>query len=246
MKTLQTQFDDKRLSNAVATPTCSSCCCCCCCLATSIASSTLLVQRVAKEGEKHQVPNRHLLSALASLFMPIVGILVYVGFWTINTLLRTCTEHSYRFTPSSTGQQSYTTACTNPGSASIIPLLIIVPFLVLLYLYSRVRIEKPLKRAILVTILIAVAFTAEFFGGAILILTGVGGIFYLVMVPIIVGWITAWYHLHIGKEVSKNGPVAAGQAAYPVPVPTKEHHDEDQTTREEPPQQNPPVASTQQ
>lgn len=196
MKTLQTQFDDKRLSNAVATPTCSSCCCCCCCLATAIASSTLLAQRVAKEGEKHQVSNRHLLTVLAALFVPITGALVYFGYWTINLLLRTCTDRTYEFS-GSLGSDHYT-VCTNPGPAWIIPLLIIAPFLVLLYLYSRVRIENPLKRAILVTALIAVAFTAEFLGGAALILTGVGGIVYLIMIPIVVGWITVWYHRHYG------------------------------------------------
>lgn len=243
MKALQTQFDDKRLSSAVATPTCSSCCCCCCCLATSIASSTLLAQRVAKEGEKHQVFNRHMLTVLAALFVPIVGVLVYFGFWTINLLLRTCTEHTYEFS-SSYGPDKYT-VCTNPGAAWIIPLLIIAPFLVLLYLYARVHIENPLKRATLVTALIAVAFTAEFFGGAALILTGLGGIVYLIMIPIVVGWITVWYHRHLGKEVSDSGVAPSIQAAYPVQEQTMEHHDEDTTTKEEPPQQDPPTTSTQ-
>lgn len=201
MKALQTQFDNKRLSNAVATPTCSSCCCCCCCLATSIASSTLLAQRVAKEGEKHQVFNRHLLTVLAALFVPIVGALVYFGFWTINSLLSTCTEHAYEAS-SYYGAETYK-VCTNPGSSATMPLLIIVPFLVLMYLYARVHIEHPIRRALLVTILIAVAFTAELIAGAALILTGVGGIVYLIMIPIVVGWITIWYHKHLGNEVSE-------------------------------------------
>lgn len=243
MKALQTQFDDKRLSSAVATPTCSSCCCCCCCLATSIASSTLLAQRVAKEGEKHQVFNRHLLTVLAALFVPITGALVYFGFWTINLLLRTCADKTYEFS-GSLGNDHYT-VCTNPGAGLIIPLLIIAPFLVLLYLYARVRIENPLKRATLVTALIAVAFTAEFFAGAALILTGVGGIVYLIMVPIVVGWITVWYHRHIGKEVSDSGATASIQAAYPAQEQATEHHDEKPTTTEEPPQQDPPATSTQ-
>lgn len=243
MKALQTQFDDKRLSNAVATPTCSSCCCCCCCLATSIASSTLLAQRVAKEGEKHQVFNRHMLTVLAALFVPITGALVYFGFWTINLLLRTCTEHSYKLS-GSIGRETYN-VCTNPGSASIFPLLIIAPFLVLLYIYARVHIEKPLKRATLVTALIVVAFTAEFFGGAALILTGVGGIVYLIMVPFVVGWITVWYHRHIGKEVSDSGIAPTIQAAYPAQEQATEHHDQESTNTPEPPQQNPPATSAQ-
>lgn len=243
MKALQTQFDDKRLSNAVATPTCSSCCCCCCCLATSIASSTLLAQRIAKEGEKHQVLNRHMLTVIAALFVPIVGALVYFGFWTINRLLGTCTEHTYEFLLSD-GPDKYT-VCTNPGVAWIIPLLIIAPFFVLLYLYARVRIENPLKRATLVTALIAVAFTAEFFGGAALIVTGVGGIGYLIMVPIIVGWITVWYHRHIGKEVSDGEVAPTIQAAHPAQRQVKEYHNEDQAITKKPPQQNPPATSTQ-
>ena len=245
MKALQTQFDNKRLSNAVATPTCSSCCCCCCCLATSIASSSLLAQRISKEGKKHQVINRHMLTVLAALFVPITGALVYFGFWTLNLLLRSCTERSYEFS-GYLGNEGYK-VCTNPGATSTIPLLIIAPFLVLLYLYARVRIEKPLKRAALVTALIAIAFTAEFFGGAILILTGVGGIIYLIMIPIIVGWISVWYHRHIGKEVSDASAVTTYQSAH-APVPVQEHtmenHDQESTITEEPPQQVHPTAST--
>lgn len=246
MKALQTQFDDKRLSNAVATPTCSSCCCCCCCLATSIAASSLLAQRVGKEGEKHQVHNRHLLTVLSALFVPITGALVYLGFWTINSLLTTCTERTYDAIVHSAHSHTDTyTVCTNPGAVAIWPLLIIAPMLVLWFLYSRVHIEKPAKRAALVTVLIAIAFTAEFFGGAALILTGVGGIVYLIMIPIIVGWISVWYHRHIGKEVSDSGVAPSMQAAYPAQEQVTEHHDEDSTTTEEPPQQNPPATNAQ-
>ncbi len=195
MKALQTQFDGKRLSNAVATPTCSSCCCCCCCLATSIASSTLLAQRIAKEGEQHKVMNRHLLTILAALFVPVVGILVYFGFWTINLVAHRCT-----LITGDIGSSPYT-VCTTPGSAWVIPLLIVVPLLVLTYLYARVRVQKPFIRAIMVTALIVAAFIGEATGGAMLILTGVGGIVYLILVPVVVGWITVWYHKHIGKEV---------------------------------------------
>lgn len=239
MKALQTQFDTRRLSNAVATPTCSSCCCCCCCLATSIASSTLLAQRVAKEGENHQVFNRHMLTILAALFVPIVGALVYFGFWTINTILRTCTEHTYEFA-TSVGNESYT-VCTNPGSTWIIPLLIIMPFLVLLYLYARVHIQHPIRRALLVTTLIAIAFTLEFIAGAALILTGFGGLVYLLMVPVIVGWITIWYHRHLGRETS-NSIAQPSQAAAMTPV-VNEQPNENPATTEEPPQPNPPAPS---
>jgi len=233
MKALPTQFDNKRLSSAVATPTCSSCCCCCCCLATSVTASTLLAQRIAKEGKKHQVFNRNVLTVLAALFVPIVAALVYFGFWTINMLLRRCTDRTYGI--SGYSDQHYT-VCTNPGAAWIIPLLIIAPFLVLLYLYARVRMRNPLGRATLVTALIAVAFTAEFFGGAILILTGVGGIVYIILVPVIIGWITVWYHRHLGKEANNVAP------AYPAES-IMDHHEADPTNPNEPPQQNPPATS---
>jgi hypothetical protein len=246
MKALQTQFDDKRLSNAVATPTCSSCCCCCCCLATSIASSSLLAQRIGKEGEKHQIHHRHLLTVLAALFVPIVGALVYFGFWTINTLLQTCTQHSYS---SPVGGQATYTVCTNPGSSWIIPLLIIAPLLVLWFLYSQVKIAKPLGRAVLVTMLIAVAFALEFIGGAMLVITGVGAVAYLILVPVVIGGISVWYHRHLtGKADTSAAPAAPVQAGSPQPAypaeHTTEHHDEDPTKPEEPPQQNPPASSS--
>ncbi len=244
MKALPTQFDNHRLSSAVATPTCSSCCCCCCCLATSIGASSLLAQRIGREGEKHQIPHRHLLTTLSALFVPIVGLLVYMGFWTINSLLTTCTERYYNnrygYLP-----DSYT-ICTNPGSAAIAPLLLIAPFLVLWFLYSRVQIHNPARRALLVTVLIAIAFSLEFVGGAALILftAGIGGIAYLALVPVIIGWISVWYHRHIGKEVTdppQKPPAAASSAAAPVP-PSSGHEESKAPT---PPQQDPPAPSGQ-
>lgn len=246
MKALQTQFDNKRLSNAVATPTCSSCCCCCCCLATSIAASSLLAQRINKEGKKHQVFNRHLLTVLAALFLPITGALVYFGSWTLNLVFSNCTESQYSLS-GSYANESYK-VCTNPGAALTVPLLIIAPLLVLCYLYARVHIEKPLKRAALVTILIAVAFFAELIAGASLILTGVGGIVYLIMVPVVIGWISVWYRRHIGKEVSNDSITVPIQPMHPVPatqVFTMEQNDQEPPNTEEPTQQNPPTTSTQ-
>ena len=243
MKALPTQFDDKRLSNAVATPTCSSCCCCCCCLATSIASSTLLAQRIGKEGEKHKVHNRHVLTVIATLFIPIVGMLVYLGYWTINSLLTTCKQVTY-----SDQLESYS-RCTEPGSIAIWPLLIIIPMLVLWFLYASVQVQNPARRAMLVTTFIAIAFTAELFAGAALILTGVGGIVYLIMVPIIIGWITVWYHRRLGAEAANlaatEGPSLSG---FEVPFsesnePQTEQNDQEPAEAEKPPQQNPPTTS---
>jgi len=65
MKALPTQFDDARLTSAVATPTCSSCCCCCCCVATVISSSITPTQRVHRGGRENSVRYRRLLTVLA-------------------------------------------------------------------------------------------------------------------------------------------------------------------------------------
>lgn len=200
MKALQTQFDDKRLSNAVATPTCSSCCCCCCCLATSIASSTLLAQSVAKEGEKHHIINRRRFTVIAALFVPIVGGLAYFAFWTIDLFTKTCIESPYwlsnRYAPNTH------LVCENLDARWMIPLLIMMLFLVLLYLYTQVHIKQSAARAALMTALIAIAFTVELFGGATLIFTGVG-VVYLIMIPIVVGSITVWHYRHLRKKVTK-------------------------------------------
>jgi uncharacterized membrane protein len=202
MKALQTQFDDKRLSNAVATPTCSSCCCCCCCLATSIASSTLLAKRISKEGEKHQIPDRRILTILAALFIPMIGAIVYFGFWMINLFWKKCNIYKYN-TPDYFGDNHYT-FCTTPGAKFIFPLLITAPFIILLYLYIRVHIKKPLKRALMVTALTELAFIVEMISIAFIVFTlkYLGIILYLAMVPSVIRSITIWYHKSIGKEVS--------------------------------------------
>lgn len=129
---------------------------------------------------------------------------------------------------------------------AIWPLLIIVPFLVLLYLYARVHVKNPAKRAAFVTALIGGTFIIEFFAGAALIVTGAGGIVYLLMVPVVVGWITVWYHRHIGREVDDE-IIPAVTAAYPPQTPVQYHaqtpNEPNQPTK--PPQQNPPAASAQ-
>ena len=188
MKALATQFDDRRLSNAVATPICSSCCCCCCCLATSVASSSLLAQRIAKEGEEKQVPNRHILTVFGALFLPITGLLVYLAFWSVNSFLQVgCNPE-------------VVSTCGSASTSAIIPLIFIVPTLILWFLYSQVSMKNPGLRALGIMALITLAFVVEFFAGAAMILTGVGGIVYLILVPIIIGWISVWYHRHLGRK----------------------------------------------
>lgn len=242
MRALQTQFDDKRLSNAVATPTCSSCCCCCCCLATTVTSSALLALHIDKEGKKHQVHNRRLLTVLSTLFIPITGFLIYLVFWIINSLFAVCTERQYY------------TECTKPGGDAVWPLLIVVPTLVLWFLYSRVHIKKPVIKAVLVALLVVIAFIAELFGGAVLLMNelgatsemgGVGGVGYLILASIIAASLVALYHRLIEKEVSDGGVDPTIQATYPAQKQVTEHHDEGPTNPPEPPQQNPPATSVQ-
>jgi len=164
MKALANQFDDSRLTNAVATPTCSSCCCCCCCLATMVTSSALLSSRVNKEAKIKAIPHRALLTIIAALFIPISAFLTYLGFWTISILLRSCTTETY-------GLSNYPTeVCTNPGAGMIAPLMIILNVIILTFLYKKVRMKKPLVRSLLVMSLISFAFGIEFAGGAITIL----------------------------------------------------------------------------
>ncbi len=165
MKALANQFDDSRLTNAVATPTCSSCCCCCCCLATMVTSSALLSIRVDKEAKLKSVPNRMVYVIIAALFIPISGIITYLGFWTISTLLKSCTTETY-------GIANYSTkVCSNPGGGVIAPLMIIVTLLILTFLYKEVRMKKPFIRSVIVMTLISIAFGIEFILGAISVLS---------------------------------------------------------------------------
>ncbi len=239
MKALPTQFDKDRLSSAVATPTCSSCCCCCCCLATTISTSSLLAQKIGKEGELHQVKNRHLLTVLAALFVPIVAVLVYMGYWIINIALGGCI----------TDITQPLNSCSDAGLAYLIPLVFIVPLLTLWFLYSSVKIEYPLMRAVQITGLIAVAVIGEALLVAPLVFTGVGGIIYLISIPIIVGWISVWYHKRIAKdyvdeEVSEPGQsgasdnAGAGLVIRPTASENIQHDDDT-------PQPTPPTTSGQ-
>lgn len=239
MLALATQFDDRRLASAVATPTCSSCCCCCCCLATSIATSSLLAQRISKEGKRQNIPNRGLLTFLAALFIPLVAAIEYFGAWFINGLFSRCTTRVIEPILGQSGD-SYR-VCTNAGSTVALPLIVLGPVLILWFLYSRVKIEHPIKRAILVTALFFLAFVLEVAAGAPLILTGVGGIVYLIMVPVIVGWITVWYHRHLGREADL---AIAGTPYTPASLLTAEQT-QSEPHEDHPTEPAPPAASRQ-
>ena len=233
MKALATQFDNRRLSSAVATPTCSSCCCCCCCLATSIASSSLLAQRINREAKVKNVPNRGLLVTAGALYIPIIALVSYLLAYTLSV---------FRYANETIVYAGFVGGLI---SSLFVPACIMVG--ILWFLYSKVAIQNPLKRAFLVTLLVGVSFVIEFVGGAALILftAGVGAIAYLVLIPFIVGWISVWYHRHIGKEVviAETAPTTYG-APQPVTQQTMEQH-EGSPKPPEPPVENSSTTSTQ-
>lgn len=184
MKRQISQFDTGRLTVAVATPTCSSCCCCCCCLTTAVASSSILTKRIATETKANNISNRKSLLAISALFVPISVAVGYFGFWLINIVASTCTTKTYESYGS--GPANTYEICTNPAANFALPIVIISPFVVLTYLYTRAKIPHPKRRAILAMIVIAVGFAIEFFAGAAMIL-GSAGILYLISIPFLWG-----------------------------------------------------------
>jgi integral membrane sensor domain MASE1 len=191
MKRQITQFDNERSSASVATPTCSSCCCCCCCLTTTLASSTLLARRINQEAKQKKIKDPIGLTLLAALFLPVIGALTYLLTFAINKDFGHCTQQTYTY---SFGSSSYQ-FCSNPANNLyvIAPIAILVSIFVLSYLYVRVKMGKPVLRAVIVTAIVAAAFVAEGIGGAILILTGVGGIIYLLLIPVLFGAVQRFY-----------------------------------------------------
>lgn len=199
MKALPSQFDRGPLTTAVATPTCSSCCCCCCCLATTISTSSLLAQRINREGKKKRIPRATLYTTLAALYLPIVAAVMYFGSWAVAPL-----KNCQPFT-GTLGDLSYEYQdCSAVGSLLSAIVLFGAPFFVLWFLYRRVQVAEPLRRAVLVTLLIALAFGLEFVIGAALILA-TAGIAYAILVPAMIAWVVTWYARHIGKEFSNDG-----------------------------------------
>lgn len=198
MKKVATQFDTLRHSTTISTPSCcGSSSCCCCCLATTIASSSLLAQRINKEAKREGLRSRKLLVLVAALFLPLAGLLTYAGWRLTNSLTRTCATESYSDVY---GVNEYL-QCTSPGNNALFLLVFFFPALVLWFLYSRVHIDKPVRRALMITGLIAVGFIAEFFvTGYMLMLTPLPPILYLIFVPLAVGWISVWYRNHLGTE----------------------------------------------
>jgi len=90
----------------------------------------------------------------------------------------------------------------------LIPIALVASILVLSYLYARVKMGKSILRAVVVTLIISVAFTVEFFGGAILILTGVGGIVYLCLIPFLYGAVQRFYSRKVLHQTITGNKIA--------------------------------------
>jgi hypothetical protein len=192
MKRQITQFDNDRTNATIATPTCSSCCCCCCCLTTTLASSTILARRINKEAREKRIKDPVGLTLLAALFLPVIGVITYLLIFAINSNFGKCIQQTYDNGLGGTDSYQY---CSTPGTTPyiIIPIVLLVAIFVLSYLYVRVKMGKPVLRAVIVTAIVATAFVAEGIGGAMLILTGVGGIVYLIAIPFLFAAVQRFY-----------------------------------------------------
>jgi hypothetical protein len=192
MKRQITQFDNDRNNATVATPTCSSCCCCCCCLTTTLASSTILARRINQEARQKKIKDPVGLTVLAALFLPVIAGITYLLTFAINKHFGQCIQQTYDNGFGGNNSYQY---CSTPASNLyvLIPIALIVAILVLSYLYVRVKMVKPVLRAVIVTAIVVSAFVAEGVGGAMLILTGFGGIIYLIAIPILFSAVQRFY-----------------------------------------------------
>ena len=207
MKRQITQFDNGRTNATVATPTCSSCCCCCCCLTTTLASSTILAARINRDARKKKVKDPVGLTILAALFLPAIALATYLITYAINEAFGHCTT---QVVDGSISGETYQ-LCSQPANTLFValPIGLIVSVLILRYLYTRVKMKRPLTRAVIVTVVVGLAFVVEAIGGALLILSGSGGVIYLFLVPVLCGAAWAFYdqrvaHLSASSRPSKN------------------------------------------
>lgn len=204
MKRQITQFDNDRTNATVATPTCSSCCCCCCCLTTAVTSSTLLAMRINKQAKSNRVRDPSGLTLLAALFIPVIAAVTYLIVGAVNKVYGYCLTD--KLNTYSSFANSYQ-VCSKPADTFyfIAPVGFLVTVGVLYYLYRRVRMHQPVTRSVFISLIVWVAFIGEGIGGAILLLTGIGGPVYLCLVPVLFGLIVRFYYKKVfHMQVSKN------------------------------------------
>lgn len=132
------------------------------------------------------------LTLLAALFLPVIGVITYMLIFAINNNFGKCIQQTYDNGLGGSDSYQY---CSTPGTSPyvVIPIVLLVAIFVLSYLYVRVKMGKPVLRAVIVTTIVATAFVAEGIGGAILILTGVGGIVYLIAIPFLFAAVQRFY-----------------------------------------------------
>ena len=148
-----------------------------------------MARRVDAEAKAKRIRDPNGLTLLAALFLPVTATLTYLILGVINHYVGRCSwivernaGYSYQY-------------CSQPANALyvLIPVAVLVNILVLAYLYTRVKMPRPALRAIIVTSVVWLAFIAEGIGGAMLILTGVGGIVYICLIPILYGAVQRFY-----------------------------------------------------
>lgn len=240
MITIQTQFDNNRLTSAVATPTCSSCCCCCCCLATSISSTAALTTRINKESKANQKPNRPFLVLIAALIIPISLIIIAVIYIAIQYM----SEIIYNARNSSQVYTNFNFTSSSALLPLIVVLLSVVPYAILRFLYKQAGIQHPDKRATRAMGIFSVAVIVEFFIGATLILMGgdSGGFLYFLAVPFVIVGMYAWFQRRINTQVDADLDQSTQQIT-PTTIQPTQFYQEASSQQDEPPQQNPPTPS---
>jgi len=151
-----------------------------------------LARRINKEAREKRIKDPIGLTLLAALFLPVIGVITYLLIFAINSNFGKCIQQTYDNGLGGTNSYQY---CSTPGTSPyiIIPVVLLVAIFVLSYLYVRVKMGKPILRAVIVTAIVATAFVAEGIGGAILILTGVGGVVYLIAIPFLLAAVQRFY-----------------------------------------------------
>jgi hypothetical protein len=151
-----------------------------------------LARRINKEAREKRIKDPIGLTLLAALFLPVIGAITYLLIFAINSNFGKCIQQTYGNGLGGADSYQY---CSTPGTSPyiIIPIVLLVAIFVLSYLYVRVKMGKPVLRAVIVTVIVATAFVAEGIGGAMLILTGVGGIVYLIAIPFLFAAVQRFY-----------------------------------------------------
>lgn len=216
MKALTTQFDDGKLSNTVATPTCCCCCCCCCCLTTSVLATTTLTKSISKNCNENKDDRKPLLATLAALTIPM-SLMLSQAF--IGMLISSA----------STNYESNLMGNFIDQLGSRFVAFLIIYLLMILGLFIISRKEKPIINSIIFIIVFSIAVIAEAFAGMLLILTN--PIIYLVVSITIIVLVLATQNRKEAK--AKNKSESFFEPAFQAPAQTLEPLDSSSDTENE-------------